>query len=299
MRKYLFAVIFPLGLLLLSCTPTTKTAEEKEPVEKTDFVGALTCKDCHEEQYASYAKSFHFKKVIKGPQGQEPCEACHGAGGRHVDQGGGPGVEIHAFDKKTDPKDKSARCLICHQRTPGMDLWEMGTHHRQDISCDACHTPMHASGSPKPKEPEVCFGCHRDIKIAANKRSHHPILEGKVRCSSCHAPHGSLNKALVKADDAQQLCFKCHADKRGPVAWAHPPVEENCLTCHDVHGSNHARLLTERIPQLCQHCHDRAEHPGTPYDNRASFASRWDCLRCHSAIHGSNSPSSNGRLFLR
>jgi predicted CXXCH cytochrome family protein len=71
------------------------------------------------------------------------------------------------------------------------------------------------------------------------------------------------------------------------------------MTCHYVHGSIHEQLLVERIPQLCQDCHDWSRHPGTPYDDSASFTSRWNCLRCHPAIHGSNSPSGGGFRFVR
>jgi DmsE family decaheme c-type cytochrome len=333
-RKYIVFILLPLSLLLLSfslamgettgtksaggqvgyvgTSYTTDTKEpegQKGPAEpdsttniqaeegQMDFVGAETCGDCHEEQYASYAKSVHFNESIKGPQAQDACETCHGAGGIHVENEGGSD-SIFTFYADTDPQAKSAKCLTCHQRTPGMDLWDMGAHKRNDVSCDSCHD-LHVGGRQKPNEPEVCFGCHREVKIQANKRSHHPILEGKVSCSSCHEPHGSLNRGMVKSDDSQQLCFKCHADKRGPVVWEHAPVEEDCQSCHTVHGSNHTTLLNERIPQLCQNCHDWSRHPGTPYDNATSFTSRWDCLRCHAAIHGSNSPSGSGLRYTR
>jgi DmsE family decaheme c-type cytochrome len=298
-RKNRIISLLSMSLLLLSFSAAiADTTEPKEADEKTGFIGAETCKECHEEQYDSYSKSVHFKEAIKGPQLQDACETCHGAGALHVEEGGGRDVEIFTFDKETDPQAKSARCLVCHERTPGMDLWDFGLHKRNGVSCDSCHD-LHAGGRQKPNEPEVCFGCHRDIKIEANKRSHHPILEGKVGCSDCHSPHGSLNKSMVKADDSQQLCFKCHADKRGPYVWEHPPVAENCLTCHSSHGSNHAKLLNERLPQLCQNCHDWSRHPGTAYDNNASRTSRVDCLRCHLTIHGSNSPAGGGMRWVR
>ncbi len=299
-KNYLISLFFPLSLILLSFSLAfAYTTDTKDTTAKEGFIGAETCQECHETQYESYAKSVHFKKSVKGPQSQDACETCHGPGAMHVEKGGGRGVDIFAFNKDTDPQAKSAKCLTCHQRTPGMDLWDLGVHKRNDLSCDSCHD-IHANGGVlKPKEPQVCFGCHRDIKVDVNKRSHHPILEGKVSCSSCHSPHGTLSKHLVKADDPQQLCYRCHADKRGPALWEHPPVEENCETCHSIHGSIHDRLLNERIPQLCQNCHDGRYHPGTPYDDNTSYTSRWNCLRCHSAIHGSNSPSGDGAFFVR
>lgn len=298
-KKHIILILFSSGLLLLSYSlAMAATADTPATDAKMGFIGAETCKECHETQYESYARSVHFKKSIKGPESQDACETCHGPGAGHVEKGGGRGVDIFAFGKDVDADAKSAKCLTCHERTPGMDLWEMGVHKRNDVSCDSCHD-LHAGGRQKPREPEVCFSCHKDVKIEANKRSHHPIIEGKIKCSSCHSPHGSLSRHLVKADDSRELCFKCHADKRGPAVWEHPPVEEDCQSCHTVHGSSHARLLTERIPQLCQNCHDWSRHPGTPYDSTASFTSRFDCLRCHPAIHGSNSPHANGLRFVR
>jgi DmsE family decaheme c-type cytochrome len=298
-RKNKIVFLFPIALLLFSFSAATAdTAEPKEADEEVGFIGAETCTMCHEEQYDSYSKSVHFKESIKGPQSQDACESCHGAGAMHVEEGGGRGVAICAFDQVTDPKAKAARCLVCHERTPGMDLWEFGAHARNDVSCDDCHV-LHAGGRQKPNAPEVCFGCHRDIKIEANKRSHHPIIEDKVGCFDCHLPHGSAARKNIKAEDSQQLCFKCHADKRGPYVWEHPPVAENCLTCHSSHGSNHAKLLNERLPQLCQNCHDWSRHPGTAYDNNASRTSRVDCLRCHLTVHGSNSPAGGGMRWVR
>ena len=88
-----------------------------------------------------------------------------------------------------------------------------------------------------------------------NKQSHHPIKEGKVACADCHNPHGELNDKMLKAGSINDLCYKCHAEKRGPYMNEHPPVEENCDNCHNPHGSNHERLLTQRVPSLCEQCH--------------------------------------------
>ncbi len=301
-RKYIISLFFPLSLLLLSFTLAMgATMETKETDGKSGFIGAETCKDCHESQYESYSKSVHFQKSIKGPESQDACETCHGPGALHVEKGGGRGVNIFAFNKDTDPKEKAAKCLACHGKTPDMDFWDLGAHNRNDVSCDSCHDLHTAGGSQKPHQPEVCFGCHHDIKVAVNKRSHHPIIEGKVSCTSCHSPHGSLSQHMVKADDSQELCYTCHADKRGPYIYEHPPVAENCLICHTPHGSIHAKLLTEKAPNLCQDCHDWQRHPGTPYDAKTGFTGSSPsnrffgraCLNCHGAIHGSNTFQNN------
>ncbi|MBM9606050.1 DmsE family decaheme c-type cytochrome [Desulfopila inferna] len=294
-RKRTFLTVIPLSLLLLSLSLFFSAAGEAQETEPGGFIGAETCIECHESQYESYARSIHSRESIKGPQSQDACETCHGAGALHVEKGGGRDVDIFTFDDDVDPEARSAKCLTCHQTSEGMDLWSHSAHSRNEVSCDGCHD-LHVDGVQKPNEPEVCFNCHRDIRVQVSKRSHHPILEGKVNCSSCHSPHGSLSKNLVKADDTQQLCHSCHTDKRGPYIYEHPPVEENCLTCHTSHGSRHLRLLTEKVPNLCQDCHDWSRHPGTPYDAETGFigespSNRFfarSCLNCHGTIHGSN-----------
>ncbi len=78
------------------------------------------------------------------------------------------------------------------------------------------------------------------------------MVEGRITCSDCHNPHGSMGPSQIKADSVNQLCYKCHAEKRGPYMFEHPPVDENCTACHKPHGSVHEWLLVEKVPNLCQ-----------------------------------------------
>lgn len=277
------------------------------------YVGADVCRGCHEAYYESYRHSVHGRAAVPGsPAAAAGCEACHGPGAAHVQSGGGRGTGIFAFDRKTDPEKKAAQCLSCHGESRHLALWNLSMHQSADVSCDQCHS-SHFGGHKnlKAAEPNLCFDCHRSINFQVNKQSHHPLREGKIMCSSCHDPHGALGQNMIKADSVNDLCYKCHADKRGPFMWDHPPVEENCLTCHRAHGSNHQRLLDKKLPELCQSCHDWSRHPGTPYTKIDSFESPIagraasnklvgrSCLNCHTNIHGSNGPATNGLRFVR
>jgi len=277
----------------------------------TDYVGSEACKGCHEGYYTSYSKSIHAKKAVPGsPANTDGCESCHGPGAQHTEKGGGKGVAIFTFGKKADAMDKSSKCLTCHEESKQSAFWDMSKHRSVQVSCDKCHS-VHSAREKnlKATETELCFGCHLDIKVMSNKQSRHPIKEGKVKCHDCHNPHGSFGLKMVKADTYNELCYKCHAEKRGPFMWEHAPVEENCLNCHVVHGSNHSKLLTQRVPQLCQNCHDASRHPGTIYTRFETFPGTATsgknrmfaraCLNCHTNIHGSNGPSSRGRTFVR
>jgi DmsE family decaheme c-type cytochrome len=94
-------------------------------------------------------------------------------------------------------------------------------------------------------------------------------------------------------------------EKRGPFVRTHQPVQENCATCHNPHGTTNPNLLKQRSPFLCQQCHEASSHQGTPASltgtsTGANTAAR-GCLNCHTNIHGSNNPANigNQRTFRR
>ncbi|MCL4492208.1 MAG: DmsE family decaheme c-type cytochrome [Nitrospirae bacterium] len=304
-RRFMFLLmaLFVFLFVFLSAMLFQKGAEGN-----AGYAGVTICKGCHEGHYESYASSIHAKKAIPGnPANREACESCHGPGASHVEKGGGKGTGIFTFNRKANAEEKSSRCLSCHEESQHLAFWNMSRHKSAGVSCDNCHS-IHAGKDKNLKDPEpvLCYGCHRAVNFQANKQSHHPINEGKVRCSDCHDPHGAFGEKMVKADSVNELCYKCHAEKRGPFMFQHPPVDENCLICHTVHGSNHTRLLNKKTPQLCQSCHELRGHPGTPYTKFDSFGETpsnklvgRSCLNCHSNIHGSNGPSTHGLNFVR
>ena len=88
------------------------------------------------------------------------------------------------------------------------------------------------------------------------RSSHMPLREGKIICSDCHNPHGSVTEALLKKNSINDTCYTCHAEKRGPFLFEHAPVRENCDNCHDPHGTvqrvlaqDGASAAVQRVPQ--------------------------------------------------
>src|ERR1700723_2648532 len=86
--------------------------------ETSKYVGAETCKTCHEEIYNSWEKTPHWKTTLdtKGGPSHQGCEGCHGPGADHV-AGGGDKTKIFVFEGKSR-QEAGARGLTCHAGGP-------------------------------------------------------------------------------------------------------------------------------------------------------------------------------------
>jgi DmsE family decaheme c-type cytochrome len=146
----------------------------------------------------------------------------------------------------------------------------------------------------KPTQLETCGSCHVRQRAQQMRSSHMPLREGKMTCTSCHSPHGSVTPTLLREPSLNETCYTCHAEKRGPFLFEHAPVVESCANCHDPHGTNHEKMLKVAKPRLCQQCHIETRHPTSPYGRDAAslkFVMGRSCANCHVNIHGSNHPS--------
>jgi len=261
------------------------------------------CKECHTDIVATHAASLH------GKAGKS-CEVCHGGVDAHL--ASGSKKDIVTFGKGNVQK-QNAQCLGCHSKNQNLMFWKSSKHKKEDVACVSCHS-IHKESSPVVNQQEKCFACHKDVKSQANKFSHHPIIEGKIKCSDCHNPHGTLSKKMIAAETVNQLCYKCHGEKRGPYVWEHPPVAEDCVSCHVPHGSKTSKLLVDKAPRLCAKCHTAAHSVNSPLDNSLSFAGNPSgyvtantkrraidrgCSNCHVTIHGSNGQGRQGKYFAR
>ena len=325
----LLGAIIVIGVIVAVPPAAAADADQSaasDPVPK-DLVlkGDAKCTVCHDD-----TDNFSVLTIGKTRHGgvakaaQLTCTSCHGDSESHIKK---PATEKpdRLFGKKAAPTtadDRSQACLTCHGGDRHLAFWESGRHKKNDVACDNCHIIHEAKNVALRKENptisplvtttrqlqyETCTACHKQIRSQLLKPSHHPIVEGKLACTSCHNPHGALSQAMVKDESVNQLCTTCHADKRGPYMQEHPPVEENCLGCHNSHGSAHAKLLNEKVPNLCQDCHDWSRHPGTFYSGNQGWNAATPntrlvaraCLNCHTSIHGSNAPAMRGKFFLR
>lgn len=268
-----------------------------QPSDPSLYVGADACKTCHQPEATSYDRGPHWRTENgkhKGPQWQG-CEACHGPGKAHVDSGGDP-TKIIRFPTLS-AKQASERCLACHEASESHQSFMRSPHLANGVGCTTCHS-IHA---PKVQhtllvsaQPNLCYGCHRDVEADFSKPEHHRVNEGLMSCTDCHNPHGSNISHNLQTNTSQGwVCTKCHTDTAGPFVFEHAPVkEEGCVACHNPHGSTNPHLLNRpQTNQLCLECHSQilAESiaPGAPtFHNQAQKYQQ--CVLCHVAVHGSN-----------
>ena len=276
--------------------------------------GPEVCAGCHEKAVAYYQQSVHGQKGnLRGPANAGECSTCHGDPTEHVKAGGGRGVGgiKNPGAKGGYPQDadaKSAICMTCHAGGSARTHWDTSTHRERGNACTSCHT-MHQKDKvlTKVTQPEVCFACHKQQRVDANRTFRHPILEGKVACSDCHNAHGSIGRALMKRDSVTDTCYQCHAEKRGPFVHQHDPVTEDCSICHNPHGTVVDSMLKVRMPFLCNSCHtphggaipQLRGQPGGTTPPPGTISGKHNvlltmgrgCLNCHTQIHGGNNPS--------
>jgi predicted CXXCH cytochrome family protein len=310
--------------------PVTDDIKDNAPATAAtadgDYVGSEACQACHEDQAKNFEPTKHakLKNVESWKNKVVGCESCHGPGRKHVEDATVPGAII-SF-KKMNSKAVSETCLSCHAGKESHNNFRRGEHWRNDVGCTDCHSPhsaqlrdSHANsitfiGETTPQnpgiatvrmlrqsEPQLCISCHNETKSQFNKPFHHKVLEGTMKCSDCHNPHGGFElKQARLAVGADASCIKCHSNKAGPFAFEHAPLKtEGCSACHTPHGSNNPKMLNRSsVRQMCFECHSAISEQAAP--NAPSFHNQanvryLNCTICHTAIHGSNA---NNR-FLR
>ncbi len=305
---------------------------EQKPAQDIVLKGDAKCTSCHDEadepqpsmlelhpQVLSIGKTMH---GTTADSRTPTCTDCHGESASHINHKGSdkPPKADRTFGKNTvtPAAERNEACMRCHQKDASRHLWMGSAHESHDVACTSCHQihTAHDKVRDKRTQPEVCFTCHKEQRAQVNKQSHHPILEGKVSCSDCHNPHGSVGPKLMKRDSVVETCYTCHMEKRGPFVHNHQPVNDDCTNCHMPHGTTADNLLKARPPLVCYQCHSGHGTPGIAgiapgisgsvnvpgvSGNSAKANTNIEqgrgCLNCHTEIHGSNNPNGGQNLL--
>jgi len=270
--KSVLALAF--AIVALSFLSLPSYGQEKAKIKKEGHIGSEACEGCHAEVYEAFKKNPHWEKE---------CESCHGPGEKHAESEGK--VKVFSFKDK-NASIRSDACLPCHQRQKDLFQFRRGVHKLSAVGCNDCHQ-IHSlqvtKNLLKGNELDLCVSCHRDVKASFQLPNNHRVLQGAMKCSDCHTPHGTRTPASLRTWNKFNVdaCFKCHPEKRGPWVHEHTAVKvEGCAVCHLPHGSPNKFLLTARDSRrVCIQCHGQP-HP-------AGFNPR-SCVTCHTQVHGSN-----------
>ena len=305
-------------LLLLAAPLAAQTPVAASPeTAPAGYVGSAVCKTCHADVWFNFYKNPHYKSIASGKEPPEKtgCEGCHGPAKAHVEARGGKTTIPRAFSlMKAQPTVDA--CLTCHADVNRANV-RRSEHTQADVVCTNCHSIHHSPVAKyllAKKQADLCYGCHQPVRAQFAMPFKHRVNEGVIQCSDCHNPHGTMAATwrmgqrphmVTQAEENEEPCLKCHADKRGPFAFEHPPVRvEGCEVCHIPHGSTNAKLLKRPATfTVCLECHTGAGTFGTRNNGIPTQTSSHNmldpryqrCTVCHVRIHGSNSDAT----FLR
>ncbi|MBT9613122.1 MAG: DmsE family decaheme c-type cytochrome [Burkholderiales bacterium] len=298
-------LVMALGIALVSQVAMAQEAV-KAPPKDLVLKGDAKCTRCHDESDEPKVLSIGKTKHGTVADGRTPtCTSCHGESGAHLNKtpDGKRPTPDRVFKKTTPAEVQNEACTSCHKGGNRM-FWDTSTHKNRGVACASCHD-VHNNGHDKVRDKhtqtEVCYTCHKEQRAQMSRPSHHPVPEGKMACSDCHNPHGSAAPKQLKKDSVNETCYECHMEKRGPFVHNHQPVTEDCSICHNPHGTTAQTLLKQRMPLLCQNCHNASSHrtqamqqlSGRSTSSGAIASMARGCLNCHTNIHGSNSTTSS------
>ncbi len=265
-------------------------------------VGDEVCSACHDEVNQQFQENIHARLAVGD---ENTCEACHGPGSKHAEDG--EPASIYNAPKDFTSTGKNM-CAGCH-RGVAYSSWDGLTHFEAVEGCSDCHK-IHTGEKHllAKQEPQLCFDCHTLKRSQARMPSHHPITEGLISCLDCHSVHSGDVKYTV-GDESRELCLSCHTSLQGPFIFEHEPVNEDCGICHDPHGTIADKLLIQNEPFLCLSCHPMHFHvtligfegkfEADLHKERTGISTRdglkqamlTKCTQCHSEVHGSDLPS--------
>ena len=225
------------------------------------------------------------------------------------------------FGFHANPQENSARCLQCHVSSKQQEMFAHSQHAAAAVSCNQCHAAHLVKQSKdqskgsltyaqanffqapqisdsvrwlhtsllKESEPSLCFTCHGNIQALFALPVHHRVPEQLMKCTDCHNPHGSINRASLNETN-WETCVKCHVEKRGPYVYEHSAARvQGCVICHNPHGSTNRMLLVRREGrQLCLQCHTGFHNQAGAPHSRLGYQISGECTRCHVTVHGSN-----------
>ncbi len=292
-----------LPLILAACVALAGLSAlvGRAPTAQDQARVSAACLECHEGQDSTLARTAHWARgTHDGADALVACTDCHTGDRRHWEDD--PKKFPLANPAKLAARDEALLCAACHQNSHQQNMAEKNVHTANAVSCSGCHKVHGAkhAGLLKKPEPRLCVSCHTRSEADFARSYRHPVEEGVVKCTDCHATLDKTSRAA--SYNGTNVCLKCHGEFAGPFPHQHPAAmdhstdEGGCLSCHEPHGSHLPRMMKQpyEAPHfpLCSQCHSVPRHFNNSMHG-TQFASS-ACNDCHTDIHGSY----ESRLFV-
>ena len=267
-----------------SCATCHSALDEKLGAPATAFANdvhqrsGFTCVDCHggdgssDDMEKAMSKSHGFSGKLKRTAIPNLCAKCHSDANvihkvkpqQRVDQLAQYQTSMHGkLLAKGD--DAVATCVDCH-----------GAHGVREVRDP--QSPVHPEHMP-----QVCAGCHADVKHMAKYKiptnqfeqyqtsMHWEALSKRKdlsapSCASCHGNHGATPP---QAASVAAVCGSCHAlmqdlYQASPHQKAFAAMSAaGCVTCHQNHAvKKPSDGYLSGKDAICSECHDAASEGG-------------------------------------
>ncbi len=287
--------------------------------EEPKYVGSQVCATCHTDTTKQWALTVHRATLFNKDAQLKGCEACHGPGGAHVEEG--DPSKIIRF-KNLSQEQITANCAKCHHNEH-VTLWKSSTHARAKLTCITCHDPHTQDSTTMLKSIQNgkldLEGLTRsiqqvqlDVNQSAVGSKEREAADEKL--AGLREQEKTLRDQLKGAETAYKrvaepyLCYNCHKTQQVQSNMAtHHPIPENkmtCSDCHNPHGGPYRMLRDESVNETCYRCHAEKlgpftfEHPpvtedctichnphGAPNDYMLVQREPFVCLKCHPGPH--------------
>jgi hypothetical protein len=219
--------------------------------------------------YSRYCAGCHTTYIdpVKRTIGDDDigCEACHGPGGRHVEEKGDPSFIVNPADLSIERYNMI--CASCHVRgtdrsgeyyypvgyMPGKDLtdyyiplemkegepvrgalsrlyrdWKEKKLNSSQARCEVCGIAGTGKDDFKGYEDDImnfCFSCH-NYKDKLQLHTHHSVNVKQI-CTDCHVPKAKSLKDNLEGDIHSYSYFLVHNEN-----CYDSEIEKACVSCH-------------------------------------------------------------------
>ncbi|HWO57737.1 MAG TPA: cytochrome c3 family protein [bacterium] len=185
-------------------------------------------------------------------------------------------------------------CYDCHEEAKTRFKKKVQHEPVAKGDCEDCHLRHGFSNMLilKKDGKELCLECHTDFDttVASGAHAHPAFAQGM--CNTCHEPHASDQKGLIRHLDGDVVCLACHKQlaDTSSASRQHPPFAERaCGQCHVPHTGPLDKLLNADQRSQCGVCHDNGGVQRA-HDAKGINPAGLECSGCHDP-HRSSKPA--------